>query len=95
MVKEICFKDYKNIEWKIYLCQEDAEILKVKTNHGLENERAEKFEYISLSDNENLIIARVATICVDVFEQICNYGKVIGMDIPISELFKIIKSFDE
>lgn len=95
MVKEICFKDYNNIEWKIYLCQENSEIIQVKKNYGLENEQVEKFEYISLDDNTNLVISRVRTICVNVFEQVCNYGKVIGMDIPISELFKIIKSFDE
>lgn len=95
MVKEIIFTDIKNEQWKIYLCQEDSEIVQIKSEHGFENENAVRFEYLSFGENSHLVVARVKTICVDVFEQVCNYARVVGMDIPYTSLFRIIKEFDK
>lgn len=81
-------------EWKLYLCEDDETCLDIYKEHGIVEEKPNKYLFVS-KEKYNVIIGKVKTICTDTFIQVYMYSNMIGYNLSYYRLHEIFKTLDK
>lgn len=94
MIWSIEERDNKGLLWKVYMCQSEDEIKQIQKEHGfVDSDSISKFRFEDKKEYK-VIIAKVKTICSNVFEQVYVMAQMVGFTLPFDALLRIIKTFE-